>query len=159
MLIGVMSDSHDHIENIKKAISIFNDRNVSMVLHAGDYTSPFSLIPFKELKAEFRGIFGNNDGDLLMLNKRGEGQIHQQPYEFTLQEKKFVMVHEHFLVNALADSGHYDIVIYGHTHQPVAERRGKSYVLNPGETGGWLYGKASIAILDLEKTEAEIINF
>ncbi len=158
MIVGIISDTHDHIDNIKKAVKLFNDKNVSLVLHGGDYTSPFSLLPFKDLRANFQGIFGNNDGDLLMLNTRAEGKLHKQPYEFTLNEKKAVMVHEHFSVDALADSGHYDIVIYGHTHRALSEIRKKTLVINPGECGGWLYGKATVAILNVEKMECEIVN-
>jgi hypothetical protein len=30
-------------------------------------------------------------------------------------------------------------------------------ILNPGETGGWLSGKSTAALLDPEKPEAEIV--
>ncbi len=157
MLLGIMSDTHDHMDNIRKAVRIFNERGIEKVLHAGDFTSPFTFRVLKDLNAEFTGIFGNNDGDVYVLNKMSEGRIYKQPHELTMNGKKVLMVHEHHLVNALADSGHYDILVYGHTHKPVQEKRGKTLVLNPGEAGSWLYGKATIAILDMAKMEAEII--
>jgi putative phosphoesterase len=157
-LIGVISDTHDNVDNIKKAVQIFNERNVSLVIHAGDYTSPFTFIPYDDLKADFVGIFGNNDGDLLLLNDRSKGRIHKQPHQFEFSGKKFVVMHEHHVVEALADSGHYDVVIFGHTHKAVVKRKNNTLLLNPGEAGRWLYGKATIAILDIEKMEAEIIN-
>ncbi len=156
--IGVISDTHDNVDNIKKAVDIFNTQEVSLVVHAGDYTSPFTCIPYKELKADFVGIFGNNDGDLLLLNERAEGKIHKQPYQFELEGKRFVVMHEHHLVDALADSGHYDIVIFGHTHKAVVEHRNNTLVVNPGEAGHWLYGKATIGIIDTDTMDAEIIN-
>ncbi len=158
MLIGVMSDTHDNMDNIDKAVNIFNERGVEKVLHAGDFTSPFTFRVLKNLNAEFVGIFGNNDGDIYMLNKISDGRINKQPHELTIDNKKIVMIHEHFLVNALADSGHYDILIYGHTHKAVADVRGNTFIINPGETGSWLYGKATIAILDIKMMESEIIN-
>ncbi len=158
MQIGVLSDTHDNMNNIEKAVSIFNERAVEKVLHAGDFTSPFTFRKLNELKAEFIGIFGNNDGDIFALNNMSKGRIFQQPHEITIKDRKILMIHEHFLVNSLADSGHYNVIIYGHTHQAVTEKRGNTLVLNPGETGSWLYGKGTIAILDIENLEAEIVN-
>ncbi|MBF0542345.1 MAG: metallophosphoesterase [Nitrospirae bacterium] len=157
MKIGIMSDTHDNIDNIAKAVNLFNQRGVEKVIHAGDFTSPFSLKPIDDLKAEFIAIFGNNDGDLLQLRDRSNGRINKQPHKITIDGKKIVILHEHFLIDALADSGHFDIVIYGHTHKAVNEKRGKTLVINPGETGSWLYGKATVAILDLDLMAAEII--
>ena len=56
-----------------------------------------------------------------------------------------------------AASGNYDIIIFGHTHKPVSQREGNTLLLNPGETGGWLTGKSTAALLDPEKLEAQII--
>ena len=75
----------------------------------------------------------------------------------TLDNKKIVVVHEHHTVNALADSGHFDVVVYGHTHEPLVKRNA-SLLINPGEVCGWLYGKPTAAILDLNKMDAEIIG-
>lgn len=70
MLIGIMSDTHDNLIFTKKAIKLFNSRKVEHVIHAGDYTSPFTLKLFRELKCKYTGIFGNNDGDKLLLQDR-----------------------------------------------------------------------------------------
>jgi putative phosphoesterase len=60
MKIGLISDTHDDIENVRKAIKIFKEKNVDLVIHLGDYVSPPTLKLFKGLK--LIGIFGNNDG-------------------------------------------------------------------------------------------------
>jgi putative phosphoesterase len=158
MLIGLMSDTHDHQDYTRKAIDLFNLRRVEYVIHAGDYTSPFTLKLFKELNCKYVGIFGNNDGDKLLLLERSDGNIFYQPYLFTLHDRKIVVVHEHHLVDALADSGHFDLIVYGHTHEPVVKKVKNTLVVNPGEAGSWLYGKATAAIADLEKMEAEVIG-
>jgi hypothetical protein len=158
MKIGIMSDTHDNIDNITKAVNLFNKRAVDKVIHAGDFTSPFSLKPIDSLNAEFIAIFGNNDGDLLQLRERSNGRINKQPHTININGKNIIILHEHFLIDALADSGHYDIIIYGHTHKAVNEKRGSTLVINPGETGSWLYGKATVAILDLDLMSAEIIT-
>ncbi|MBI5203756.1 MAG: metallophosphoesterase [Nitrospirae bacterium] len=157
MLLGIMADTHDNLPMTKKAVELFNDRKVDYMIHAGDFTSPFTLKLFSELKCRYAGVFGNNDGDKLLLQERSEGSIKNQPLMLTLDNKKIVVVHEHHTVNALADSGHFDVVVYGHTHEPLVKRNA-SLLINPGEVCGWLYGKPTAAILDLNKMDAEIIG-
>jgi predicted phosphodiesterase len=45
MLIGIISDTHDDMSIIRKAVDLFNEREVGYVLHAGDLISPFTLDP------------------------------------------------------------------------------------------------------------------
>ncbi|MCJ7483015.1 MAG: metallophosphoesterase [Thermodesulfovibrionales bacterium] len=158
MLIGIMSDTHDNIPLVKKAIEIFNEKRVGYVIHAGDYTSPFTLKLFKELQCKYIGIFGNNDGDKLLLLESAEGNIRNQPYIFTLRDRRIVVMHEHHVVDALADSGHFDLVIYGHTHKADVRKVKNTLVVNPGEVSTYLYGKSTVALVDLEKLEAEIVE-
>ncbi len=159
MLVGLLSDTHDNIDRIKEAVEVFNQKGVSLVIHAGDYTSPFSLIPLLEgLKSEFVGIFGNNDGDRLLLNDRSGGRIKRQPCKFEHGGRRIVVMHEPDLVEELADSGHFDLVVYGHTHRAKVQKVRDTLIINPGEAGHWLYGKATVAVVDLETMDAEIIN-
>lgn len=158
MLIGIMSDTHDNLVPTRKAIELFNDRKVEYVIHAGDYTSPFTLKLFKELKCKYAGVFGNNDGDKLLLQERAEGNLHNQPYIFTLSGKRIVVMHEHHVADALADSGHFDLVVYGHTHKADIRKVRDTLVVNPGEVGTWLYGKSTVVIVDLNKMEADIVK-
>jgi putative phosphoesterase len=158
MLIGIIADTHDNLIYTRKAIELFNKRKVEHVIHAGDYTSPFTLKLFKELNCKYDGVFGNNDGDKLLLLEKSEGNIHNQPYIFTLNNKKIIVMHEHHVINALADSGHFDLVIYGHTHKPDVRKVKYTLIVNPGEAGTWLYGTSTVALTDLNKMEAEIIE-
>jgi len=158
MLMGIMSDTHDNLPLVKKAVEIFNEKRVGYVIHAGDYTSPFTPKLFKELQCEYIGIFGNNDGDKLLLLERAEGHIRNQPYIFTLRDRKIVVMHEHHVVDALADSGHFDLVVYGHTHKADVRKVKNTLVVNPGEVSTYLYGKSTVALVDLETLEAEIVE-
>ncbi|HYA11404.1 MAG TPA: metallophosphoesterase [Thermodesulfovibrionales bacterium] len=158
MLIGIISDTHDNLNLTRKAIDLFNMKRVELVIHAGDFTSPFTLKLFKELTCKYVGIFGNNDGDKLLLLERSGGNIYNQPYIFTFHNKKIIVLHEHLIVDALADSGHFDLIVYGHTHEPIVRKVKHTLVVNPGEAGSWLYGKSTVALADLEKMEADIIE-
>ena len=158
MLIGIISDTHDNMPQIKRAVDLFNERKVEHVVHAGDFTSPFTFRILRDLTCGFTGIFGNNDGDKLLLQKMSGGRVFNQPHIFELEGRKIVLMHEHHIADALADSGHYDLVICGHTHKPEIRKVKNTLVINPGEAGSWLYGKSTVAIADLSLMSAEIIN-
>jgi hypothetical protein len=68
------------------------------------------------------------------------------------------MLHLEKLIDDLAESQKYEVIIYGHTHRTDLRKIGKTLIVNPGECGGWLSGKSTIALLDLENLEAKIID-
>jgi len=161
--IGIVSDTHDHLSLIGKAVEAFNASGVGLVLHAGDFVSPFTAPRFKPLKARMTGVFGNNDGDRTLLRRRfSEINVEIKDTIAVLEAEAVRMAathgHDEDLLKALIDSGSFGVVAYGHTHQAVVERRGKTLVINPGEACGYLSGDATIAILDTARLEAEIIR-
>jgi len=158
MLIGIIADKHDNLPVIRKAVEMFNERKVGHVIHAGDFTSPFTFRALKHLACDFTGIYGNNDGERVLLQKLSHARIFTQPYILELANRKIVIMHEHQVVDALADSGHFDLVIYGHTHEPDIRKRGNTLIVNPGELSGWLHGTSTIAVADLATLSAELIN-
>jgi len=159
MLIGVISDTHDNLTALRKALAKFKAAGAKLVLHAGDFVSPFVAVPFQEAGLSLVGVFGNNDGDKLYLRERfsGVGELHFGPHELELSGRKIVLMHEPRALEALIASGKYDLIVYGHTHK-VDLRPGPPLVLNPGECGGWLSGRATCAIVDLERLQAEIVE-
>ena len=160
MKIGIISDTHDNLPQIKKAVTFFNREKVYLVLHAGDFVSPFTALEFKNLSCPLYGVFGNNDGDKLYLREKfkGIGEINPAPYETKIDHKNIIMLHKEKLIYALAESQKYEVIIYGHTHRTDLHKIGKTLIINPGECGGWLTGKSTIALLDLANLEAEIIK-
>lgn len=158
MLIGIISDSHDDMPAIRSAMDLFNARGVSHVIHAGDLVSPFTFELFGELHCSFTAIFGNNDGDKVLLIEKSRGSIHHQPLVMTFHERRVVVLHEPDLVNALSDSGHFDLVIYGHTHRPDVRKRQDALVVNPGKVARLHKGESTVALADTGTMEAEIIR-
>jgi putative phosphoesterase len=159
MLIGIIADTHDNMPVIQRAVEILTKRKVEHVIHAGDFCSPFTFRAFKHLSCDFTGIYGNNDGERLLLQQLSNSRIFIQPHILELAGKKIVIMHEHHVVDALADSNHFDLVVYGHTHIPDIRKQGNTLIVNPGELSGWLYGKSTMAIADLSSLSAELIEF
>ncbi len=160
MKIGIIADTHDNLPQIRKAMEIFNREKVELVLHAGDFVSPFTFLEFKNLKCPLKGVFGNNDGDKLYLQEKfkGIGELYPESYLTILNHKNIIMLHQEELIDALAESQKYEVIIYGHTHRTDLRKVGKTVIINPGECGGWLSGKSTIALLNLTNLEAEIID-
>jgi len=169
MKIAVMSDSHDHMNNILKAVSIINERNVDALIHCGDYVAPFVKKWFDKLnesiKKNFYGVYGNNDGEKLFL-QQNLGQIcefAQNGNELILELGGRRIFTSHMprqkTIEALANSGRFDIILSGHTHSLSNKKLDNGVlVINPGEVCGYLTGKATFAIIDIEKMESEIIE-
>ena len=158
MKIGIISDTHDNVPRIREAVEIFKEKDVDLVIHAGDYIAPFAVAPLRDLDCEYVGVFGNNDGERLGISKISQGRISVHPHSMEFGGKKILVLHEPGELNALIKSQMYDIVIYGHTHDPLVEKEGRTLAINPGECGGWLRGRCTIALADLDEMTAEIIQ-
>ena len=57
MKIACISDSHDHMDNILKAVSIINEKKVSALIHCGDYVAPFVKKWFDKLDVSIKKNF------------------------------------------------------------------------------------------------------
>ena len=157
MLVGILADSHDNLPALAKAVSLFNRKNVEAVLHAGDLVAPFTEREMRKLNMPVHITFGNNDGEKLGLKAVYGDKIQRPPLSLTLDNRKILILHEPDNLDAVADSGHYHLIVYGHTHE-IDLRREKSLILNPGECGGWVTGKSSVAIWNTSTDNVDIIE-
>lgn len=158
MLIGLISDTHDHIQNAKEAAAHFREKGVKMVLHAGDFCSPFMVPIFEEF--DLHAVFGNNDGDTYRLMQKMDeigGQFYDQFFNYEFDGGlKLAMYHgtHQQITDALIASGHYDIVVSGHTHQVVEENHNGVLHINPGSANGF-HHQATVGIFD---TDTKMLN-
>ncbi len=158
MIIGIISDSHDHLDNLQKTIDLFKERQVEHIIHAGDFTSPFTWRVLKHFEGGFTGIFGNNDGERVLMRKLSQERVYTQPYKLILDGKRIVVMHEPDVVDDLAASGHFDLVVFGHTHVPEIRWENNTLIVNPGELCGWVKRRATVAVADLRTMTAEILD-
>ncbi len=156
MILGLISDTHDRIPFIEKAVDLFNQSDVEAVLHCGDFVSPFSLKPFRKLDKPLFAVFGNNDGEkagLQSMFKRSGWVLNDRPYPLQFNGSKIAMLHEPDNLDEYIASGEFDMVVYGHTHKKHFEIVGDTIVVNPGEGCGWMSGIATVAFADLERKD------
>jgi putative phosphoesterase len=161
MRVGVMADSHDRLPAIAELVKQMQAAGVSMLIHAGDYCSPFSLGPIEEASLSLAGVFGRNDGDtqgLLAKASAGFGaELFESPHSFEMGGQRILVVHDIGDVQPRSIDGH-SIVVHGCTHQQEMKHRGETLIVNPGEACGWLYGTPKAAIIDLDDKRVEFIG-
>ena len=160
MKLGILSDTHEHIENIEKAKALFQERSASPIIHLGDYCAGPSVRAFAGMK--IIGILGNNDGDPLRLQRSFQqigGDFRDEFCALEFDGRRIACYHGTVpaITEALILCKNYDVVLYGHTHDVHHETRDGVLVLNPGSAHG--FEKApTVAVLDIAAMEAEILG-
>lgn len=159
-MIGILADTHDHLEVIRKAVDIFNQNKVDLVIHAGDLIAPFTVNEFSRLENKFIAVFGNNDGEREGLKKAYQDICILEDFkEIEIANKKFGIIHgtNESLVDALSKSRKYDVIIRGHTHK-LDIKEGKTLVINPGEACGYVTGDKTLVLLEPQTLNYEVVN-
>ncbi len=155
MLLGILSDSHDHLDYIHKGVDRLIQEGVEELIHPGDIIAPFAAKAVLDWQGPLHVVYGNNDGERTGL-KNVLPQIVDGPL---LVEAGGIRIS---LDHYPPDDTHQPIadvnaIIYGHTHQITNETINGVLHLNPGENCGWVTGKSTVATLDTESMKVEII--
>lgn len=159
MKIGIISDTHNEIEMVRKAVAIFREKDVDIVLHAGDLTSPRIIDMFKEFPCRF--VLGNGDIDVEIITEKskacGFGCV-EAFCDFMAGTKRVLVLHGNDvpMFRRFLTSGEYDYIIKGHTHIFENYVSHRTRIINPGS----LYGgeENTIAILDTQADRVEKIR-
>jgi len=131
MKIGIISDTHiksnlDRLDQVRSWLS-----EVDFLIHVGDFTGlevVRNLVAFKNLI----GVWGNNDGEEIKKILKEKEILEVEGYRIGLfhghGEKKTTQ--ERALEKFKDDS--VDIIVFGHSHQPLILTKNKILLLNPG---------------------------
>ena len=159
MRILVISDTHipDRYEKLPAAV-LKEFKKADLVLHAGDFTS---VEFYHELKSQkpLKAVLGNLDSSELR-------NFVKDKESFTLQKYKIGIIHGWGRAEGVLDlvkktfDNTYSLVIFGHTHQPLIEKIGKTTYLNPGSPTDKIFASInSYAVVEIDKTlKAEIFK-
>jgi len=132
MLIGIISDTH-----IKKNTTSFINMlknyfdEVNMIIHAGDYIND-DVVKILNDNFKFIGVWGNAD-NTAVKNLLNEKEI------INIESYRIGIFHGHGKVSTTLDrasekfkNDNVDIVIFGHSHQPLIKTKNGILMLNPG---------------------------
>lgn len=154
MKIGIISDSHDHLDNLRRVLGALGEEGVEAALHCGDYCAPFILHDLEGLGVPVHGVFGNVDGDRHLMTRIADRDLehvhlHGETAELELGGLRIGANHYPALAEGLAHTGRFDLVAYGHTHEAELRRVGDCLLVNPGEIMG-RKGNVGYAVVDAE---------
>ncbi|MFL5342851.1 MAG: YfcE family phosphodiesterase [Gemmataceae bacterium] len=135
MKIGIVSDTHDRLENTAAALRLLGAAGAEIVLHCGDIESPDTVRLFAGWPAHF--VLGNCDWNpqgLRYAVAEIAATLHEPFGELDLAGAKIAWAHGHEkrVFEGLEQADKYDYLFYGHTHVAEQHRTGRTLVVNPG---------------------------
>lgn len=149
MKILVLSDSHGSITPMEEAVLCAEPH---WILHLGDCWRDGERLHDRFPGIPFEQVPGNCDFRP------------DQPAEklLFLGDKRLLMCHGHTygvkqtLLNAgyAAEEQNLDLFLFGHTHRPLVDMRGKSLFLNPGSIGDRLRPTYGVVTIENGKLDA-----
>ena len=139
MIIGLLSDTHGNVERTARAVAALKPHRPEHVFHCGDIGSNAVL---DELAAGFAdppvpvvGVLGNCDGwDGALVAPLPHVTVAGRVQATVLAGQRSAVIHgdDPRRLQAVIDSGDYDLVFTGHTHVPEDTREGAVRIINPG---------------------------
>lgn len=142
-MIGLISDTHGLLRNeVYRAFE-----GVDEIIHAGDVGDP-SILTELEVIAPVHAVSGNVDGWEIR---------HRVPDRIELERvgQRIAAIHGHQWGSPrpddlLAAYPECSVIVYGHTHEPLVEKRGGKLLVNPGSAGQRRFTKpVTVALLKL----------
>ena len=146
MKILVLSDSHGNVYNMIRAVKQETPR---MVLHLGDCWRDGERLHDRFPDLPFEQVPGNCDFR----------SPHETEKLLFLENKRILLCHGHtygvkqslMAAGLAAEEKDLDLFLFGHTHDPLVDMRGKTLFMNPGSIGA--YSMPTYGILTLENGE------
>lgn len=132
MKIAILSDTHakKHSDKLFKFIDILF-KEADMIIHAGDYVSSSIVSKLREHK-NFVGVWGNNDKGYIRDLLKEKTIISVEGYKIGLyhghgnSKNTLQRAYDEFSADKV------DIIIFGHSHQPLILTKSKVLMINPG---------------------------
>lgn len=157
MKVGVVADTHlprfgDRLPaGLRRGLG---EEAVELILHLGDFTGP-EIPHLLEALAPLEAVAGNNDASDL-VQRFGRRKI------VTVGGVRIGMIHGDGTRGSTTsrslgafEKEAVDVICFGHSHQPLCERRGEIWLVNPGSpTDKRTQMRYSYAVLDIEHARA-----
>ena len=168
MKIGILSDTHNNLYNLRAALDIFAREGIETLIHCGDMTEAKTALAMQG----FRVIAAFGNGDVASGEIR-QALLELNPDNFAglvfsgkIGDSMIAVTHGHIAgkVEELVESGEYDFVFKGHSHRhqdsPFGDTRlaRLTRLINPGSLGGLKPEPRSVCVLDLTTGEARFVQ-
>ena len=159
MRLGVLSDTHDQLTRVRRAVHLLRAAGAEALVHCGDLTGPEVVAACAELPCYF--AFGNHDADVVAELRqaidRAGGVCLGWGGEVTLAGKRVAVTHGHMRSDVRRVMGaRPDYLLSGHSHVRRDWREGATRRLNPGALHE--ADEYTVALLDLAADEVRFLT-
>jgi len=159
MRLGIVSDSHGHVDLTRPAVRMLESLEVERVLHCGDIGSADVVELFAAWPTDF--VFGNcdyNHAELKAAIEAAGQNCHGAFGELEIDGCRIALLHSDDARKfaQATTGGAYDLVCYGHTHIAKIETVSETLVVNPGAI--YRANPHSIAVVELPELTATIVE-
>ena len=133
--LGIISDTHGLVNETARAVQLFREHDVQVVIHCGDMGSGAVVRAFQGIETHF--VLGNTDGESEILRCAAEetgNHFHGWFGSMERSGKRIAFLHGHQSGKFEQEiaSGNWDLLCYGHTHVAALQMHGATMLLNPG---------------------------
>lgn len=159
-MIAIISDTHENIPLLRRALDIIKIENVDFIVHCGDMVSPSTLKEFEGFPLRF--VLGNNDGEVRGLSITASKMQIDVPtmwLDFDYKDARFLVVHDvsDDFIQERIDMQIYNYVLCGHTHVRRDERIFNTRIINPGALC-FRTTQPGFALLDVENDSLRFVD-
>ncbi|MDA1182182.1 MAG: YfcE family phosphodiesterase [Bacteroidetes bacterium] len=167
MEIAILSDIHNHSENLSRAFQSIQNEGISTVIFCGNFCSPEVIEQMGLCSLSIHAVFGDRDIDRESLKATANryksiylyGEyIGSEENSLTLDDIRFGVSHYSFYAKAMIKTGWFDVVCYGHSEKAHRQKFGISLLLNPGSIAG-IDSEPSYAIYETKMRSSRIVLF
>jgi putative phosphoesterase len=157
VIIGILSDTHDRLDNTIAAMKLLRDGGAEFYIHCGDVGGEQIIDQLAGVPVAL--VWGNNDWDRTPLTRYAESlsiQVFQDFGELELGGKRFAVTHgdDERIVRKILDEQQHDYLLLGHAHVRLDKRVGRVRIINPGALHR--AARKSAALLD---TASDLLRF
>lgn len=162
MQIGVLSDTHNNIGNLVRALRIFEEEGIRTLIHCGDMANETTAQQLDGFEVVY--VNGNVDHSVEAVNDvilgLGPRNFAGAVFAGKLNGVAIAATHGHRpdKLRELVRARRYNYVFHGHTHRRRDEVVGETRVINPGALGGARHEPRSVCVVDLDAATVRFID-
>ena len=162
MIIGILSDTHNHLPETKRALALLLQRGARHLVHCGDAgEDALDLLSAACLEHDIRAHVAIGNCDLAHAADAAfapmpAGLERGLQLDFELDGKSCAVLHGHDVrrLDQTVLSRRFAYVFTGHTHRRMDEQVGPTRVLNPGSCARPRDHLPAVLLLDLSTDAA-----
>ncbi|RCX11242.1 hypothetical protein DFR58_12615 [Anaerobacterium chartisolvens] len=144
MKIFFMSDIHGSLHYLKKALEAFKQENAGYMVILGDhlYHGARNPLPLEYSPKEVAELLNGFAGRIISVRGNCDSEVDEMVLDFPIMApystvlyngRRLFLTHGHiYNEDRLPSLSAGDVLIYGHTHVPKAEKKGNIFIINPG---------------------------